>query len=156
MRLAARCGYPVGYFHNLDMDSDEDLEIERNDVRDLLRGLVGAPALAHSSSGTQSGNQSPTHDIRNLLSLKLLVRLLVECEQGLLATHDSRVVFEEVVAHAFSSLGTCDSGCIEDRLRNASNSCTTLKMQLNRWVNGHSCKSRPCHPHTFSGRLIRR
>jgi hypothetical protein len=143
MKLAARCGYPVGYFHNLEMDSDEDLEIERNDVRDLLRGLVGVPALAHSSSDTKSGNQSPTRGIRNVLSLKLLLRLLVECEQSLLATHDSRVVFEEVVAHAFSSLGTCVSGCIEDRLRNTSNRCTTPNMQLNRWVNGHSCKSRP-------------
>ena len=114
MKLAARCGYPVGYFDDLELESDEDLEIERNDVRDLLRTLVGAPSLAQSASHAHSGDPTPTGGIQNVLSLKLLVRLLARCEQSLLATQDPRVVFEEVVAHAFSSLGTDLSGCIVD------------------------------------------
>jgi hypothetical protein len=114
MKLAARCGYPVGYFDNLEMNSDEELEIERNDVRDLLRTQVATPSLAPSASHIQSGDPSPTGSIRNLVSLKLLVRLLAQCEQSLLAIQDPRVVFEEVVAHAFSSLGKDLSGCIVD------------------------------------------
>ena len=37
MALATSCGYPPGYFDYLANDNDEELEIERNDVRDVAR-----------------------------------------------------------------------------------------------------------------------
>ena len=38
--LAEQCAYPHDYFNDLTMDNDEDLEIERNDVRDIIRSLT--------------------------------------------------------------------------------------------------------------------
>lgn len=99
MRLSARCGYPVDYFHDMSVNSNEDLEIERNDVRDLLRALVG-PLPANANDLTTEGS------LQNLVPLKLLVRLLIECDKSLSAAVDNRAPFDEVMIHAFSSLGT--------------------------------------------------
>jgi hypothetical protein len=93
MGLAGGCGYPAGYFDDLGLQSDEDLEIERNEVRDLVRALVSPPV---SIPG-----KTPLH----LIPLKLLVRLLAACEQSVRASLDSRSLLNEVVLHAFSSLG---------------------------------------------------
>lgn len=38
--LAEQCAYPMDYFRDLREDNDEDLEIERNDVRDIVRALT--------------------------------------------------------------------------------------------------------------------
>jgi hypothetical protein len=37
LSMSEKCGYPDGYFDHLDLESDHDLEVERNDVRDLIR-----------------------------------------------------------------------------------------------------------------------
>ncbi|KAL3761981.1 hypothetical protein ACHAW5_006487 [Stephanodiscus triporus] len=39
LSLAASCGYPLGYFDQLFDNNDEELEIERNDVRDVARSV---------------------------------------------------------------------------------------------------------------------
>jgi len=38
--LASMCAYPPMYFSDLTLDNDENLEIERNDVRDVLRSIT--------------------------------------------------------------------------------------------------------------------
>ena len=40
MALATSCGYPANYFEDLSVDNDEELENERNDVRDVLRSVT--------------------------------------------------------------------------------------------------------------------
>ena len=40
-KLAAACFYPTDYFVDLRAESDEELEIHRNEVRDLFRALTG-------------------------------------------------------------------------------------------------------------------
>jgi len=40
LALAEKCAYPAGYFTDLSLDNDEDLEVERNDVRDIIRVLT--------------------------------------------------------------------------------------------------------------------
>ncbi len=42
--LAEQCAYPPNYFLNLKLDHDEELEIERNDVRDILRSVTNVNA----------------------------------------------------------------------------------------------------------------
>lgn len=107
MRLAAGCAYPADYFNDWTLNSDEELEVERNDVRDLLRafvaplqGLTNDTTPQAQLNGAPSANASP-----NLVPLRLLVRLLIECDQTLIASIEGRALFDEVVVHAFSSLG---------------------------------------------------
>ena len=40
LALASSCTYPPGYFSDLTLDNDEDLEIEQNDVRYVLRSIA--------------------------------------------------------------------------------------------------------------------
>jgi hypothetical protein len=94
MGLAGGCGYPADYFDDVSLQNDEDLETERNDVRDLLRALVSPPVSISVKTPL------------NLIPLKLLLRLLFACDQSLRASVDSRVLLDEVFLHAFSSLGT--------------------------------------------------
>jgi len=96
MRLASSCGYPAGYFDDLGADSDEDLEIERNDVRDLLRSLVAFPDADESNGVDRYG-----------IPLGLLQKLLMECQQSLTSCTDREELFPEIVLHAFSALGEC-------------------------------------------------
>lgn len=39
LALSNSCSYPDGYFLDLSIDSDGDLEVERNDVRDVVRSV---------------------------------------------------------------------------------------------------------------------
>jgi len=93
MGMASKCGYPSGYFENLAANSDEDLEIERNDVRDLLRAVTG------------SGGESCTNLMPPSMTLTLLRNLLQACEQSILTSRRSHKLFDETVLHAFSALG---------------------------------------------------
>ena len=45
--LAEQCAYPPDYFVDLKMDNNEDLEIERNDVRDILRAVTNVDSKVH-------------------------------------------------------------------------------------------------------------
>jgi hypothetical protein len=76
MGLASTCGYPADYFAELGAPSLEELEVERNTVRDILRTLAGV-------------------ENHERMSIKVLSLLLQECE------HANPT---ETVVHAFSSL----------------------------------------------------
>ena len=52
LALGTSCGYPPGYFDRLDEDNDEDLEIERNDVRDVARSVCALEAGAGAAGRT--------------------------------------------------------------------------------------------------------
>lgn len=54
--LAEACGYPDGYFCCLSENSDEDVEIERNDIRDVVRTVCNL----NSNSSEPNGNKSPS------------------------------------------------------------------------------------------------
>lgn len=87
LSLAASCAYPIHYFDNLSVNSDEDLEIERNDVRDVCRSVCSLDA----------GNfgQSP--------SISILNRIVDTCHSAIKSTEPTRLPSEAVV-HALSSL----------------------------------------------------
>lgn len=50
VNLASSCGYPPMYFKTPEALSDEDLEIERNDVRDVLRTVAGSDSGSSTSA----------------------------------------------------------------------------------------------------------
>ena len=89
LKLAGSCPYPANYFDDLTMSSDEDLEIERNDVRDLLRTV------------TEWRDSSPSR----AFAMNLIERLLNECERSVVCCRNEGRLFEETAIHAFSSLG---------------------------------------------------
>lgn len=96
--LAEGCAYPDGYFDELGSNSDEDLEIERNDVRDLLRTLTmsgegGSTAMADYAS-------APVN-----LPFQLLARLLAYCEASVTKASEHGRMVPEATAHMFSALG---------------------------------------------------
>lgn len=103
MGLASTCGYPAVYFDDLAANSDEDLEIERNDVRDLLRAVAGSGESGSTFSPLSSG--APPIGA----TLKLLLRLLQACEHSILSSRQHHQLFEETVIHAFSALGKVDT-----------------------------------------------
>lgn len=99
MGLAAFCAYPARYFDDLRANSDEELEVERNDVRDLLRAVTGS-----GETGSTSDSKSDEAPMR--VALQVLFHLLQACEKSVASAYESQQLFEESVVHAFSSLGT--------------------------------------------------
>lgn len=94
MNLATQCGYPEDYFNDLSENSDEDLEMERNDVRDVLRGISG------HSSGDKTSNPSGLH-----VAFCVLVKLIEACAQPILEVGtEGNHLFPECALHAFSAL----------------------------------------------------
>eukprot|EP00980_Cylindrotheca_fusiformis_P016698 scaffold5024_cov136-Cylindrotheca_fusiformis.AAC.27 len=95
MKLAAQCRYPLGYFLDLRENNDEELEMERNDVRDVFRGISGSISTSdksHDSAGDK-------------MSLGLLLRLLEACASPITkASTKENPVFPESALHAFSAL----------------------------------------------------
>lgn len=84
MALASSCSYPEGYFHNLAQNSDEDLENERNDVRDILRFATN---IEHSV---------------NAASLEILNNLITACLRAVEMSADA--IPPEIAVHALSAL----------------------------------------------------
>ncbi len=91
MNLALQCGYPSGFFDNLALDNDDDLENERNDVRDVLRTIAGIP------NGVSSASLSFT-------ASSILLQLLQSCAQPIREAAASSSLFSEPALHAFSAL----------------------------------------------------
>jgi len=85
MVLATECKYPPGYFSDLTDNNDEELEIERNDVRDIIRTVSG------------SDDTSP-----NGASLLILENILRACADAC-AVGDA-LLPPETAVHTFSSL----------------------------------------------------
>lgn len=97
MGLAGSCGYPLGYFDKLDLISDHDLEVERNDIRDLLRS-VGGSGEGGSTVNTGSTRRPPQ------ISVSLLHRLVQSCSDATGSATIHRTTLSETAIHAFSSL----------------------------------------------------
>jgi hypothetical protein len=87
--------------------SDEDLEIERNDIRDMLRTISASTSNGIDDDKTQSLSLSRTS---NKICLRILHRLLTACQEVIGAdtatTNEQRMqrLFPETAAHAFSAL----------------------------------------------------
>lgn len=97
MSLASVCGYPTGYFDHPDAPSDEELEIERNDVRDLLRTVTGSGDSG--SDATAASSQKPID-----VCLHILSRIVLACGEAVSSAREQQQLFPETAAHAFSSL----------------------------------------------------
>jgi len=54
LSLSASCAYPLHYFDNLSENNDEDLEIERNDVRDVCRSVCSLDSGNYGSDESKS------------------------------------------------------------------------------------------------------
>ena len=97
MSLAISCGYPPAYFRHMEANSDEDLEIERNDVRDILRTV----AISEGGGSTAFANCSrPPLEI----TLQILARLLQACAEAIHSAKASNCLFPETAVHCFSAL----------------------------------------------------
>ncbi|KAL7545932.1 hypothetical protein ACHAWF_009281 [Thalassiosira exigua] len=73
LALASSCGYPHGYFDRLSENSDEELEVERNDIRDVARSVC---SLDSGNTGSH-GQKSPS-----ILVLEHIVRACHDAMQG--------------------------------------------------------------------------
>jgi hypothetical protein len=96
MSLATKCGYPENYFFDFGANNDEDLEQERNDVRDVLRTVGGCIGPDGSSRDADSNTVRVTSLI--------LLRILQVCADSIQAAANTSNLFAESAAHAFSSL----------------------------------------------------
>lgn len=88
MALSGSCQYPPDYFQNLAIDSDGDLEIERNDVRDVIRSV----------SNFESGNFSQSS------SLLILEYFINSIDASIQEAASRKILPQEGVAHALSAL----------------------------------------------------
>ncbi|GKZ00437.1 hypothetical protein MPSEU_000996300 [Mayamaea pseudoterrestris] len=93
MGLAAACGYPSDYFVDLGAVNDEDLEIERNDVRDLVRTISGSTA-----------EMAKSVYFDEVLSTKVLVQLVGACKDAASLAYMNRHLCAESIVHMFSAL----------------------------------------------------
>jgi len=90
LALATSCGYPPGYFDCLEEDNDEELEIERNDVRDVARSVCSL------DSGFNGTHKSP--------SILILERIVTACNTAMQHSAASGQLPPETVVHILSSL----------------------------------------------------
>lgn len=90
MKLATSCGYPHHYFEHMVLDSDEELEVERNDIRDVLRAITG---------GEDKYSGPPSN-----ASLQVLHRIVQACTKSILEESDSAGLPHETAVHALTAL----------------------------------------------------
>lgn len=89
LALAASCGYPQGYFDCLSEDNDEELEIERNDIRDVARSVCSLDSADISMN-------SP--------SILILQRIVSACDTAIQEAIASDHLPNETVVHILSAL----------------------------------------------------
>jgi len=89
LSLAASCGYPQGYFDCLSEDNDEELEIERNDIRDVARSVCSLDSADISMN-------SP--------SILILQRIVSACDTAIQEAIASDHLPNETVVHILSAL----------------------------------------------------
>jgi hypothetical protein len=97
MSLASQCGYPPSYFDDLSSSNDDDLENERNDVRDILRTVSGLPSIKVDTGSCFSL-------VGIVVSSNILLRLIEACRKPIEDAAASNVLFPETALHAFSAL----------------------------------------------------
>ena len=100
MSLATSCAYPPNYFVDMALDSDEEVENERNDVRDLIRCITTIP------DSCQNLGEMIQHS-----SIKIIDRLVNACyaettKNKDLITQSLHTInlTRETVVHALSAL----------------------------------------------------
>ena len=95
--LAQQCAYPKNYFVDMTLESIHDLEVERNDIRDIIRCLTYSFDLA-STSGVEN-EFPPLH-----ICFKVLERLVDACHRAFTESLHMGVLVSETFPHMFSSL----------------------------------------------------
>ena len=104
MSLALKCGYPADYFQDLTINNDEELENERNDVRDILRTLAGTTTTS-SEDGAIFHSTAPA---AAEFASEILSRLVHACSQPILQSSNHGAprsfLFPETAIHTFSAL----------------------------------------------------
>jgi len=96
MALATSCAYPADYFKDMSLDSDEEIENERNDVRDLIRCVTTIP----------DGSRN-VFDMLQHSSIKIIERLINACYMAIKGATGQGTLLPlapETVVHALSSL----------------------------------------------------
>ena len=86
LQLAQQCAYPSSYFDDMTEESDEEVEIERNDVRDILRSICDI----------ENPGCKPS-----IISLLILENILGVCFDRLITTPVEKT---ETIVHILSSL----------------------------------------------------
>ena len=97
MSLATSCRYPEDYFRNMGAESDEDLEVERNDVREVLRAVAVS----------ERGGSTAFADVSRVpfdVTVQILHRILKACLEAVQSARDSNQLFPETAIHCFSAL----------------------------------------------------
>jgi len=97
MSTASVCGYPATYFDALGAESDHDLEIERNDARDLLRTVAGS-----GEGGSTVNTDSTKRPLET--TTRVLARLVEACKESISPGNQQPESFPEPAVHALSSL----------------------------------------------------
>jgi len=97
MSLAASCAYPKGYFDHFSALSDENLEIYRNDVRDMLRSVTGSDEGGSTANVEASRPPLP-------LSQKVLQKVLQSIFESISHSQSTNCLPEETALHALSAL----------------------------------------------------
>jgi len=110
--LAKSCGYPDGYFNLLSDNNDEELEIERNDVRDVVRSI--------SSFENENFEHSP--------SIMILKSIIHACN---MAICESNNLPPETAVHILSALAKpLNTLAAHYKQHPSSNANTVLKQSL--------------------------
>jgi hypothetical protein len=94
MRLATSCAYPSDYFDFLDQDNDEEIEMDRNEVRDLMRAISGADNLQSNGDDTNMGLPMD-------VSMRMLDKMVQSCANACAANPS---IPPETAVHALSAL----------------------------------------------------
>jgi hypothetical protein len=94
MRLATSCAYSSDYFDFLDQDNDEEIEMERNEVRDLIRAISGAEDLQSDGNDTNLGLPMD-------VSMLILDKMVQSCANACAANPS---IPPETAVHALSAL----------------------------------------------------
>jgi hypothetical protein len=94
MRLATSCAYPSDYFDFLDRDNDEEIEMERNEVRDLIRAISGGEDLQSDGDDTNMGLPMD-------VSMRILDKMVRSCANACSANPSMP---PETAVHALSAL----------------------------------------------------
>ncbi|KAL3923871.1 MAG: hypothetical protein SGILL_001395 [Bacillariaceae sp.] len=97
MNLASRCRYPDGFFSDLGRNNVEELEIERNDVRDVLRTVAAMPPV-------KSNLQLSEVSAGVVICSSVLQQLLDLCVVAVREAMTTDTLVSEAVLHAFSAL----------------------------------------------------
>ena len=97
MSLAASSAYPKGYFDHFSALSDENLEIYRNDVRDMLRSVAGSDEGGSTANVEASRPPLP-------LSQKVLQKILQSIFESISHSQSAHCLPEETAVHALSAL----------------------------------------------------